>query len=152
TEHDWETRPAASAACWLVAFQAFALGGTITREKGKKPSADAGQLVKSAVVLAKGDNLFQTLMLNLVQYSADEEKPFAFSADRDKPAWEREGETSPIDRRYDGYLDLLTWQSRRVKLVPERDEDGDLRGVWGVIAMQGFELPDRYSRHQRESM
>ena len=61
-ENDWETRPEAEAARWLVTFHSFALGGLITTEEGKKKqdgSADAGQLVKSAVVLAKGENLFQ---------------------------------------------------------------------------------------------
>jgi CRISPR system Cascade subunit CasA len=155
TEENWETRPAAEAARWLVAFQTFALGGTITTEDGKKTqdgSADAGPLVKSAVVLAKGSNLFETLMLNLVQYSAEEEKPFAFRADADKPAWERDQETKPTDRRFEGYLDLLTWQSRRVKLVPDRDPDGELLGVSGVVAMKGFQLPDGYWRLQRETM
>src|SRR5437879_1512760 len=36
TDNDWETRPVEEAARWLVAFQAFALGGLITTEEGKK--------------------------------------------------------------------------------------------------------------------
>ncbi len=155
TENDWETRPADEAARWLVAFQGFALGGLITTEEGKKAqdgSADAGQLVKSAVVLAKGENLFQTLMLNLVHYSADDEMPFSFKADADRPAWERDDEPRPVDRRYDGYLDLLTWQSRRVKLVPARNSEGDLLGVSGVVSMKGFQLPDDYWRYNYETM
>jgi CRISPR system Cascade subunit CasA len=155
TEDAWETRPTAEAARWLVAFQAFALSGTITTEEGKKKqdgSADAAPLVKSAVVLAKGSNLFETLLLNLVQYTAEEEKPFAFRAEADMPAWERDEETKQSDRKYDGYLDLLTWQSRRVKLIPDRDADGRLLGVSGVVAMKGFQLPDGYWRHQRETM
>src|SRR5207249_4299563 len=135
---------AEEAARWLVAFQGFALGGLITTEEGRKTqdgSADAGQLVKSAVALAKGDTLFQTLMLNLVHYSADDEEPFPFKERADKPAWERDDETRADDRRYDGYLDLLTWQCRRVKLVPERDHEGKLLGVSGVVTMKGFQLP-----------
>jgi CRISPR system Cascade subunit CasA len=159
TESDWETRPAAEAARWLVAFQGFALGGLITTEEGRKTqdgSANAGQLVKSAVVLAKGENLFQTLMLNLVHYSADDEAPFAFKAKADRPAWERDDEQHlkrhEFDRRYDGYLDLLTWQSRRVKLVAERDREGNLLGVSGVVTMKGFQLPDNYWRYNYETM
>lgn len=155
TENDWTVQPADQAARWLVAFQSFALGGLITTEEGKKAqdgSADAGQLVKSAVVLAKGDNLFQTLMLNLVHYSAEDEAPFAFQAHADRPAWERDDEPRPADRRYDGYLDLLTWQSRRVKLVAERDPEGNLLGVSGVVAMKGFQLPDEYWRFHYETM
>ncbi len=155
TENDWETRPADEAARWLVAFQGFALGGLITTEEGKKAqdgSADAGQLVKSAVVLAKGENLFQTLMLNLVHYSAEDEAPFAFKAKADRPAWERDDEPKPQDRRYDGYLDLLTWQSRRVKLIAVRDPEGNLLGASGVVAMKGFQLPDEYWRFHYETM
>jgi CRISPR system Cascade subunit CasA len=155
TKNDWETRPAAEAARWLVAFQGFALGGLITTEEGRRAqdgSADAGQLVKSAVVVAKGENLFQTLLLNLVHYSSDDEAPFAFKAIADQPAWERDSETKASDRQYDGYLDLLTWQSRRVKLVAERDGAGNLLGVSGVVTMKGFQLPDKYWRFNYETM
>ncbi len=156
TEAEWETRPTADAARWLVAFQAFALGGTITREKGMSPSADAGQLVKPAIVLAKGENLFQTLMLNLVHYSSVDGAPFEFNAKADRPAWERDDEQQltrhEFDRRYDGYLDLLTWQSRQVKLVAEPDPEGNLLGVSGVVMMQGFQLPDNYWRRNYETM
>jgi CRISPR system Cascade subunit CasA len=154
-ENDWETRPAAEAARWLIAFQGFALGGRITfgpNENTKtEGSADAGHLVKSAVVLVKGGNLFQTLMLNLVHYSEDDEEPFAFSSNKDKPAWERDEPVKPADRRFDGYLDLLTWQSRRVKLVPELTADGKLVGVSGVVAMKGWQLPG-FDRYTRETM
>jgi CRISPR system Cascade subunit CasA len=154
-ENDFETRPLDEAARWLVAFQGFALGGLITTEEGKKAqdgSADAGQLVKSAVVLARGENLFQTLMLNLVHYSMEDELPFAFKPNGDCPAWERNDEPRPEDRQYDGYLDLLTWQSRRVRLVPERDPEGNVLGVSGVVTMKGFQLPDDYWRFHYETM
>jgi CRISPR system Cascade subunit CasA len=154
TENDWETRPATEVARWLIAFQAFAHSNLVTTEEGKKKehgSADAAHLVKSAVVLAKGDNLFQTLMLNLVHYSEQDEEPFVFKASRDKPAWELDEPVRPEDRPFDGYLDLLTWQNRRVKLVPERDQTGELIGVTGVVVMRGWQLPG-YLRHGRETM
>jgi len=154
-ETDWETRPAAEAARWLVAFQGFALGGRITFASNENTktegSADAGQLVKSALALVKGGTLFQTLMLNLVHYSEEDSEPFAFSAKKDKPAWERDEPVKPADRRYEGYLDLLTWQSRRVKLVPEVDAGGKLLGVSGVVAMKGWQLPG-FDRYTRETM
>jgi len=159
TVNDWETHPVDEAARWLVAFQAFALGGLITTEEGRKVqdgSADAGQLVKSAVVLAKGENLFQTMMLNLVHYSAEDEVPFAFKVNTDQPAWERNDERQlkdhQFERRYEGYLDMLTWQSRRVKLIAERDPEGNYLGVSGVVAMKGFQLPDDYWRFNYETM
>ena len=154
TEAHCELRSAAAAVRWLVAFQAFALGGTITTEEGKKQvdgQADAGLLVKSAVVLAKGDNLFQTLMLNLHHYSVEDEMPFKFNAIKDTPAWERDDPVKPADRTFDGYLDLLTWQSRHVKLVPELNSNGELVGVSGVVAMKGWQLPG-FDRFDRETM
>jgi len=158
TETSWETRPPQEAACWLVAFQAFALCGLITTEEGRKKqdgSADAGQLVKSALAIVKGNNLFETLMFNLVHYSAEDEEPFAFRKQADKPAWERDD--SPrlqhydFDRRFDGYLDLLTWQSRRVRLRGEWNDDGKLLGVSGAVTMKGFQLSDLL-RFGREAM
>ena len=154
TEGDWQTRPAAEAARWLVAFQAFALGGLITTEEGKKTqdgSADAGHLVKSAVVLARGETLFQTLALNLVHYSIDDEEPFAFKAKEERAAWESNAPVQPADRPFRGYLDLLTWQSRRVKLVPDVHVDGELLGVCGVVAMKGWQLPG-FDSFNRETM
>ena len=88
-------------------------------------------------------------MLNLVHYSADEGVPF--NSRNDKPAWERDEPVRPADRPFDGYLDLLTWQSRRVKLVPELNADGQLIGVSGVVAMKGWQLPG-FDRYGRETM
>jgi CRISPR system Cascade subunit CasA len=156
TDDDWIIVPPGQAARWLVAFHSFALGGRITFAEGEDGriagSADAGPLVKSAVVLARGANLFQTLMLNFVHYSATDEEPFPSKAGADKPAWEREEQTQAEDRRYAGYLDLLTWQSRRVKLIPQHNADGRLLGVAGFVAMKGTQLPDRYWRKDRETM
>lgn len=156
TDDDWDGYPPAQAARWLVALQSFALGGLITCLESEKRrvdgSADAGQLIKSAVTLARGSNLFQTLALNLVHYSADDDAPFAFRADKDLPAWERADETRPADRPYAGYLDLLTWQSRRVRLVPAEDGGADPCRVAGVVMMKGFQLPGGYERLGKETM
>ena len=62
--------------------------------------------MKSAVVLAKGDNLFQTLVLNLVHYSAEDGEPFRFKASADQPAWERDTPTGPAPH------DLFVQQAR----------------------------------------
>ena len=153
TDSDWETRPAGEAARWLVAFQSFAHSNLVTFEEGRTQdkSADAAPLVKSAIVLAKGESLFQTFMLNLVHYSADDEVPFTFKASKDKPAWERDDTVQADDRRYDGYLDLLTWQSRRVRLVPEQNGENALLKVSGVVMMKGWQLPG-FDRYGRETM
>jgi CRISPR system Cascade subunit CasA len=98
----------------LIAEQAFAVGGGRS-ELGYTTSAP---LVGSVAILVRGDNLFETLLLNLVRY--DEDHPLPGGED-DAPAWERgtrPSERAPVP---DGYLDYLTWQSRSVRLHPERD-------------------------------
>jgi CRISPR system Cascade subunit CasA len=145
--------PAQAARC-LVAHQAFAVGGRITFAKGEDPkfdgSADSAPLVKGAVALVKGTNLFETLLLNLHRYSRENEEPFTISAD-DAPAWERNRETGPDDRFPTGYVDLLTWQSRRIRLHPERGQAGNTV-VRKVVIMKGNQFPDGWSRHGRETM
>lgn len=98
----------------ILTFQSFALGeGPSTAPKAEAPLADA------AVFLVRGENVFQTLMLNMVDYNS--EKPFPVDGD-DLPVWERDDyETLVGDagRNPNGYLDWLTWQSRRLLLITE---------------------------------
>jgi len=139
----------------LVAFQSFAVVGLLTSEEGQDRkeygSADNAPLVKGVVTLVKGSNLFQTLMLNFHHYSSADEEPFPFDPVADSPAWERDEDTEAIDRRLGGYVDLLTWQSRRVRLHPESDSEGETI-VRFVVAMKGNQFPDKYWRHGRETM
>ena len=139
----------AQAARYLVAHQAFAVGGLVSGV-GDEKYADAAPLCKAAVCLAKGESLFRTLMLNLVAYEPEEGKPFEFRGD-DRPAWERDQGPKPADRRPDGYLDLLTWQSRRILLLPETRPDGT-HVVPGVVIMKGEQFPDDWELWQGETM
>ncbi len=114
-DHRVEPRHASAAARALVAHQTFALGG------GRSPTGytrDA-PLASSVAVLLTGDNLFETLMFNLVRYDPLNSEPIpAFDADR--PAWERNDPILPAETRpVLGYLDLLTWQSRAIRFIPE---------------------------------
>lgn len=142
-----------AAARALVTHQSLALGGLITLEKGQDPkqfkSADAGPLVKCAVFLVHGATLFQTLMLNLHRYDPANGEPFDGEA-RDLPAWERDDDPKVGARFPAGYLDLLTWQSRRVRLAPEMI-DGDVR-VRQVVNMKGESFPSSYDIHRKETM
>jgi CRISPR system Cascade subunit CasA len=145
---------AAEAARLVVALQSYAVGGLVSSEKGRKKqdgSADSSFMVKGAAVLAIGRHLFETLMLNLVQYNPDDEEPFAFDREKDLPAWEREKRANPVDRLPDGYLDWLTWQSRRIRLKPEID-DQDRLFVREAVIMKGYQLPDNQWRYGRETM
>ena len=143
------------AACALVACQAFSVGGLITCEKGqlrtKFGSADNAPLVKGGVVLITGGSLFETLMLNLHRYHPRDGEPFTFDETEDFPAWERDEEVQAEDRRPEGYLDLLTWQSRRIKLHPEQMNGGKVV-VRHAVIMKGQQFPDGYSLHGKETM
>jgi len=134
----------AEAARVVVAFQAFALGGLIKQGVSDKEAP----LVGKAVVILKGDNLFQTLMLNFHHYNADGEVPFR--SEKDKPCWERDEDTEAKERNLDGYLDLLTWQSRSIRLKPER-VDGKLV-VRYVALWKGYRFPKGFSLYKKETM
>jgi CRISPR system Cascade subunit CasA len=138
----------------LVALQSFAVGGLVSLEKGQDPklfkSARGAPLAKGAVVLIKGANLLQTLLLNLHRYAPVDEEPFAVTGE-DLPAWERGREPGAGDRYPSGYLDLLTWQSRRVLLLPERSESG-MVVVRKAVIMKGEQFPEGWSTRGRETM
>ncbi len=127
---------AEQAARWLVAYQSFDFGGTKSVEEGIDPkykSAAAAPLINCAVALARERNLFGTLMLNFYWYDDDFFTRFEIekenSDEQDKPAWEYDTPTQPIARKTRGYLDLLTWQSRRIRL-------GEPENVEGVLVIK----------------
>jgi CRISPR system Cascade subunit CasA len=139
----------AQAARALVAHHAFTVGGLVTPEGKEHRSADAGPLAKAAVMLVKGATLFETLLFNLLLYDGEEE-PFPCTA-ADQPAWERATPPRAGDRVPVGYLDWLTWQSRRTLLHPELDERGQMV-VRRAVIMKGEQLPDGAHRHDYETM
>lgn len=113
----------AAAARHLVAYQQYCLGGRCGSERGLA-TVRSGPLAHAALFLVGGRNLFETLMLNLVPYSPEREAPWPCHAE-DRPVWEREAaETSAVGPPA-GYLDYLTWPSRRLRLVPTRDVGGE---------------------------
>jgi CRISPR system Cascade subunit CasA len=77
------------AARFLVALQCFDVGGLISFEKGQDRrvfgSATNAPLTKGAVGIVKGDNLFQTLLLNMHVYRPGDGEPFEAEPD-DTPA------------------------------------------------------------------
>lgn len=138
------------AARLLIAFQSFDTGGIKTGETGRD-FADSSPLLQSAVCLVHGQNLFQTLLLNLHHYSAEDGEPFSFDSNKDKPCWERGDVVRPVDRYPEGYLDLLTWQSRRLRLHPQLRSDGKVIISHAVI-MKGYQFPDDFTRSNKETM
>lgn len=123
---------------WLVAHQAFALGGgagVVSNVFGRHPNFTQAPLVGGVTALLCGSTLFKTLMLNFLVLQRQD--PLSPSVG-DCPAWEREKsiETCGL-RKCRGYLDLLTWQSRCVRLIAEGDR------VSEMFYAQGETLSDR---------
>jgi CRISPR system Cascade subunit CasA len=115
----------AAAARWLLVAHAFAPGGLI-RKAGEPTSATAGPLNRGAIVLVRGDTLFETLILNLLIYAPDHDLPIPGSSEGDRACWERDSlpqslrRTAEPRRVPDGWIDVLTWQSRRLELRVEQ--------------------------------
>ncbi len=110
----------AEAARWLVAFQHFALGGVVPGKKKTVSAADA-PCARAILFIVEGDSLFETLMLNLLRYPDAKLLGFPIE-EEDRPFWERD---DPFEAREpQGYLDYMTWPSRRVRLYPARTEEG----------------------------
>ena len=113
----------AMAAVRLITLQGFDTAAIKTGVKGA-PATTAGKTTGNptgplgglGVVMAMGRNLFETLMLNY---------PLGPVEPDDRPAWAR-ADGPPWQRRPAvGILDLLTWQSRRVRLIPNSDGQVD---------------------------
>lgn len=140
----------AEAARLLVMIQAFDTGGRITGDNGGD-SAKSAPLIQSAVALVRGETVFETLMLNLHRYCGENGALFEFDEQKDLPAWERDTPTTRSSRLPDGPVDLLTWQSRRVLLEPERDDNGKLI-VRRSAALAGYSFPEKMEIHTKETM
>lgn len=95
----------------LVTMQSYALGGGVS----KPFNFSDAPAVRFVLVLLRGASLFQTLMLNMMVYSKT--SPFPRTR-KDAPRWERDAQPAPTKRLPEGYLDYLTWQSRRLMLIP----------------------------------
>jgi len=140
--------PPARAACYLLAHQAFAIGFGKSRPFYFRD----GTLTRGMSLLAYGDNLFETLALNLmpeVRWS-----PFEDSA-ADKPFWEFDAlsEPNPTGTWPTGRSDYLTWLSRRAHLIAE----GAPQRVVRCQIQQNLCLPpenirwDPFKRYRRDS-
>lgn len=137
----------------LLTFQCFVLGGYAGLSKPRlkgEGSAKAAPLAKGTTCLMRGKYLFESLMLNLCAYNQEDEMPF-HAEKGDRPAWEKDDETTPEDRNPNGYFDLLTWQSRRIKFLADADGMGGPL-IRNVLIRKGNQFPDSYSLHDKEPM
>jgi CRISPR system Cascade subunit CasA len=127
-----ETMPLPLAARLVVAFHAYTPGGLI-RKPSEPPSGKAGPLNRGAFCLVTGKTLFETLVLNLLVYRPNDSLPIPGQAESDKPAWESDEPTTPTSAVPRGWLELLTWQSRRLLLRLDETQ----RVVAGVVVAVG---------------
>ncbi|MFI6575408.1 type I-E CRISPR-associated protein Cse1/CasA [Nocardiopsis sp. NPDC050513] len=133
--------------CWDTAAIKSGAEGDPQAAKGKTTGNPTGPLGQLGVIIPLGRTLYETLLLNL---PPRDHSPDSF----DRPQWRADevdtvaGSTpvsSPASPRWSlrpelGLMDLLTWQSRRIRLIPEETPDG-LR-VTQVVLCAG----DRLSR------
>lgn len=152
-DRDGSALTPARAARLLLAHHAFALGGTGSHEQGRPQDKymRASPLVNGAVGVVKGRNLFCTLLLNLQQYDGAAEYPFPFDPTVDAPAWEQDTPAMVEARHPRGHLDVLTWQSRRLRLRAEPDSAGGTL-VTGAVVMNGRQFPESVLRADFETM
>lgn len=147
-----ESLSCAEAARWLVHTHAYDTSGIKTGvvgdpnvKGGKSYPIGTGWVGQLGGVFVEGDNLRQTLLLNLILGALHDLKS-EFSAADDLPAWELAqpgGRVPPHEPR--GPVDLYTWQSRRIRLIP----DGDV--VRQVVLTNANKL-DVYDRRHYEPM
>ncbi|MFT4135343.1 type I-E CRISPR-associated protein Cse1/CasA [Microbacterium sp.] len=114
----------AEAARWVVNAQAFDPSGIKSGAIGD-PRVKNGKGYPIGLawtgllggVLNEGDDLHETLLLNLVGGDSD----LAFDLDGDLPPWEDDVPDSAVERgiRPLGPVRLFTWQSRRIRLVSD---------------------------------
>jgi CRISPR system Cascade subunit CasA len=117
----------AEAACYVLADQFFALQDG----RGYSPSP----LTFGAAVLVEGENLFETLALNLLVYN--EERPIKSNLAADKPYWEQD--SRDLSAFPAGWLDYVTRPYRRLLLVRSSRQD-----VTGVFRKSGVGLDKQW--------
>lgn len=116
------------AARWLIHTQAYDTSGIKTPDR-RDPRAKNGKVYplgtawggKGEVLVASGDNLAQTLSLNLVAPASTGN----VSGPDDLPPWERPHPGALPEFGDDatpaGFLQVYTWQARRIRLIFEED-------------------------------
>ncbi len=99
---------------------------------GKTTGNHTGTAGALGIVIPLGRNLFETLLLSCL---------VGTSAPQDQPTWRQSPATAEWTSRVPrGIRDLLTWQSRRIRLLPEVAEGGIMVAKVVVAAGDRMEL------------
>jgi len=149
-DHTLDNQPseitAPLAARLLVTLQTFHLAGLAGPGY---PNFTDTPWARGVIFMAQGDNLFETLALNLIRYQPDSEHPIPNQID-DMPFWEQEDPFEPPRNLPLGYLDYLTFPSRRIKLeAVENNGSLLLQRVW---LAQGLSLSSELSEQKFDPM
>jgi CRISPR system Cascade subunit CasA len=137
----------AEAARWLIHAQAFDVSGIKTGTVGDPQVVDGKRYSTGVPAWAgilggqffEGSSVFETILLNFIVRDVEDDE--LFSAD-DLPCWERSGQRPGSDDRLpEGRADIYTWQSRRIRLVPN---DGR---VVGIVLTYGDMIEPRNLHH-----
>ena len=105
----------AEAARILLMLQAYGLGGMGAASIGNDKYYKDSPFSRGILFLNRGENLFETLMLNLVPAESN----IYTTNGVELPSWERDDPLADESLEPNGILDILTWQSRRILLLPE---------------------------------
>jgi len=100
----------------VVTAQTFGLAG-FCNPKQKLTFTDA-PWTRGIIFFVESDNLFETLALNMLRYDDKYPQDIPLTNDDDAPAWEMADPYSPQREIPQGYLDYLTWQNRRILIIP----------------------------------
>ena len=132
----------AEAARWLIHLQAWDYAGKKATIVGGNPDGGGtGWLGKLGVVHAERENLFETLLLNMILLDQNG-KPLPPG----RPCWEMPPKPAhKVERLPDGYADLLTWQSRRVRLFRDGGRVTGILYSYGDVFEKGNTFVEQMS-------
>lgn len=132
------TYTAGETAQLLIMLQAYSLGGMSSASIAKDRYYKDAAFGRGILFLNKGQNLFETIMLNIF--------PEDFTSKRstgDQPSWEVEDAFELESYSPKGLLDLMTWQSRRILLIPEVEDNSLV--VRSLFSAPGHGIVDTYA-------
>ena len=123
----------------LIMLQAYSLGGMSSASIAKDKYYKDSPFGRGILFLNRGNNLFETLLLNIptLDFNALTNKK------NDRPSWEQDDPFSKDRHDPNGLLDFLTWQSRRILLIPEV-ENGEIH-VSSFFTAPGHGLVETFS-------
>jgi CRISPR type I-E-associated protein CasA/Cse1 len=132
----------------LVMLQSYSLGGMSSASIGDDKYYKDSPFSRGITFLCRGDNLFESLLQNMIP----EEKDIFSQGKQDRPCWEAEDPFEKDSGIPKGLIDLLTWQSRRMHLIPETvDESICVRYCFsapGLPLVETFANPYYLNQHE----